>query len=38
MHPLFPTAELDVLVTSFEIEFGLKAVENIMKIQNAIVE
>jgi conjugal transfer/entry exclusion protein len=38
MHPIFPTAELSIVVSSFEIQFGLKAIENIMRIQNAIVE
>eukprot|EP00347_Sterkiella_histriomuscorum_P017164 403350423 len=38
MHPQFPTAELSVLVSNFEVELGLSFVKSIMNIQTGIME
>ena len=38
MHPLFPTAEFSVIIQDFDINFGMRFVENILKIYNAIFE
>lgn len=38
MHPTFPTLELDIVIQNFEVHFGLKFVEGMLRIKNALLD
>jgi hypothetical protein len=38
MHPIFPTAEIDIVIKSFELHCGSKFLEQILRIKNKFIE
>ena len=38
MHPIYPTAELSVVIKNVELSFGLFAIGSIMTIVNSVAD
>ena len=38
MHPIYPTAELEVMIKNFGVTFGQKFIGNVLKINKLIID